>query len=93
MRRLATVLVGIAAATFTHPAFAGDLCKAGPKSGWMKPEAAQERLRQLGYTEFTLHIEDGCYEAKSVDAQRNKVEVYLHPVSGEIVKTKVKQSG
>lgn len=91
MQKLAMILVGIAAATLTQPASAADLCKAGPKDGWMKPDAAQERLRQLGYSDFTLHVEDGCYEAKSVDAQKNKVEVYLHPVTGEVVKTKIKQ--
>ena len=69
-------------------ASAADMCKAGPKSGWMKPDVVRQKVAALGYKDFSLAVEDGCYEAKTVDEDRNRIEVYLHPTTGQVVKIK-----
>lgn len=73
----------------TAPALGADICKGGPKAQWMKPAAIKEKLTAMGYANFTLHVEDGCYEAKFVDESKKRVEIYLDPVTGEVVKTHV----
>ena len=68
-------------------ASAADVCPASDKSQWMSVEAVHERLADLGYADYHLGIEDGCYEAKLVAANGDKLEVYIDPVSGEVVRT------
>jgi hypothetical protein len=42
-----------------------------------------------GYADITkMDEEDGCYEAKGLNADGSKFEVYIHPTTLEIVKVK-----
>jgi hypothetical protein len=45
-------------------------------------------LEAQGYQVKKLGEEDGCVEMKGFDKDQKRVEVYIHPVSGEIVKIK-----
>lgn len=44
---------------------------------------------KAGYTDITkMDEEGGCYEAKGLNADGSKFEVYIHPTSLEIIKVK-----
>lgn len=87
MFTLAALSLGLAAAS---PAFAdgGADCGNPPKDQWMTQEAAKEKATALGYEVRRVKIDNGCYEVYAFDKNKAKVEVYLHPVTGEVVKPK-----
>ena len=78
----------LAAPLLAAPALAAERCT--PTGGETKPiEAVTALLQEKGYRDIRkLEMEDGCYEAKAFDAQGKRVEVYVHPNTGEIVKVK-----
>ncbi|WP_439815334.1 PepSY domain-containing protein [Zavarzinia sp. CC-PAN008] len=66
-------------------AFAADAC---PADG--KPALSEAQIRAFltdaGYTDIrSLGTEDGCVEAKGLDAKGERFEVYLKPATGEFV--------
>ncbi|TSD83406.1 PepSY domain-containing protein [Mycobacterium sp. KBS0706] len=71
----------------TAPAFADDdpSCGDAPRAQWMSQDAAKAKLKDLGYEVRRIKPENGCYEAYALDKAGAKVEVFLHPVSGEVV--------
>lgn len=55
----------------------------------MPTEQVMEKLETMGYEKVRgIEMEHGCYEAKGFDQEGNRVEVYLEPATGEIVKIK-----
>ena len=80
---IALVLLGAAA-----PALATE-CTSEPMEKWMKPEQVEKLLTEQGYEVRKVKVEDSCLEAYATkDGKR--MEVYLDPVSGKIVKIKEK---
>lgn len=71
------------------PAFAAVECTTEPQDKWMKPEEVQKMLTEQGYEVRSVKVEDTCLEAKGTKDGK-KVEVYVDPVSGKIVKIKEK---
>jgi hypothetical protein len=63
--------------------------KAGPDGS--KPASLSDgelrgKLEAAGYTQVrSLGHEDGCVEAKGIDKDGKRFEVYLHPTTGDIV--------
>jgi hypothetical protein len=52
-------------------------------------EEARAVAVAAGYIDITkMDEEDGCYEAKGLNADGSKFEVYIHPTTLEIVKVK-----
>jgi hypothetical protein len=81
---IALFLLGMAV-----PAMAAVECTSEPQDKWMKPEEVQKLLTDQGYEVRSVKVEDTCMEAKGTKDGR-KVEVYVDPVSGKIVKIKEK---
>lgn len=84
-----TVVLALAATglLFATAADAADLCQ--PMSGAVKSkDEIKTMLEAQGYQVKKLGEEDGCVEMKGFDKDQKRVEVYVHPVSGEIVKIK-----
>ena len=70
------------------PAAAEDLCHAPDRSQWIGREDVARIVEGAGFDgPFVLVVEDGCLEAKLMQAHR-KIELYIDPVTGEIVKVK-----
>jgi len=70
---------------------AGPRCTDGNQDGWIPADAMQQQIKAQGYKIKKFKVTSGgCYEIYGWDKALNKVEVYFHPVSGDIVKTKVK---
>jgi hypothetical protein len=86
---LSIASLALGAVMFAVPAFAtsNDDCGSTDQSSWMSIEAITAKGVALGYEVSNVKTEDGCYElyAKK-DGQR--FEVYMHPVSGEVVRVK-----
>ena len=89
---IATALAGLALAA-AAPAFAGDddwrrdgssACRSG-QDAWLSLGAVEEKLVAQGYSVREIEVDDGCYEVKVRSAEGARQELYLDPVSGEIV--------
>ena len=80
---IALFLLGAAA-----PALATE-CTSAPMEKWMKPEQVEKLLTERGYQVRKVKVEDSCLEAFAMKDGR-RMEIYLDPVSGKIVKIKEK---
>ena len=56
----------------------------------MSMEEVKSMVTAKGYDVRRVKQEDGCLEVYAIDKQGAKVEIYLHPISGKIVKIKKK---
>lgn len=57
---------------------------------WMSKDTAKKKAVEAGYDARRVTPENGCLEIYAIDKNGARVELYMHPVSGEIVKTKKK---
>jgi len=89
----------VAAALLSTPAFAGPDCTSEPKDSWMSEMDMQKKIvNDYGFTMYKFKVTSGnCYEIygtapKSEDniKERVKTEIYFHPITGEIIKQKIK---
>lgn len=58
---------------------------------WLPEAAIKTKVTDLGYQVRKIETEDGCYEVKGVDKNGAKVELYLNPETGEVVKPDTKE--
>lgn len=74
-------------------ALAGPTCTDEPQSKWLTAAQMTEKFTKLGYRDDVkkLHVSKGkCWEIYGHDKEGRKVEIYFHPISGEIVEANVK---
>ena len=84
---VATVL--LATATFADANASEEAyCEKSDQSTWMSDEAVQAKYEALGYDVRDVDNEHGCLEIKGFDKDGKRVELYLDPVSGDLVKSK-----
>jgi hypothetical protein len=62
------------------------VCTDQPKEKWVSVEAISEKLATLIDKEFVLGIDKGCYEAEVIVNDVTEIDVYIDPVTTEIVK-------
>ena len=63
-------------------------CTNVPREYWISEAQARERFRAQDYVLVKYKISRGnCLEFYAVDAQGTVVESYLHPISGETVRS------
>ncbi len=62
------------------------VCAEQSKDKWVSAEAVSRKLAQLVDKEFVLGIDKGCYEAEIVVNDETEIDVYIDPVTTEIVK-------
>ncbi|HMQ57134.1 MAG TPA: PepSY domain-containing protein [Rhizobiaceae bacterium] len=88
---LATLIV----ATALSPAFASSdsddsrKCGATDKASWMSVADISAKAEAMGLKVRSVKTEDGCYEVYAIDAKGQRIEAYMHPVTGEVVRQKV----
>lgn len=62
------------------------VCTDQPKDKWVSAETVSRKLSQLVDKEFVLGIDKGCYEAEIIVNDLTEIDVYIDPVTMEIVK-------
>ncbi len=76
---------------FASPVMASDNDYCGNTSGeWMSRDAVKSIMIENGYDVRRIKQDDGCYEIYAIDKKGDRVEVYINPVTGKIVKTENK---
>ena len=84
------VAMPLAVAAIAAPARAGDLCEVKKGEASISEEQARQKMAEAGYTNIAkVEMEHGCLEGKGMKDGK-KIEVYVHPVTGAIVKVKEK---
>lgn len=83
------LLASIVLISLTAPAWAETTCTTEPKQKWMTEAAMQKKLADDGYKIRKFKISRGnCYEIYGAGRNDKKIEIYLNPVDGKIVKQK-----
>jgi hypothetical protein len=63
------------------------------QAGWMSMAQIQSKLEAAGYRDFEkIERERNKYEVKATDAQGQRVELDVDPVTGDIRETEIKRS-
>lgn len=81
------IRIGIAVALvfISSAAVAGPSCTKESKQKWMSEADMKAKIATLGYKYKVFKVTDGnCYEIYGHDKTGKRVEVYFHPVTGEI---------
>lgn len=85
--RLSTIAVLASALIASHTsAFAGEKCAYQSRDKWIPIEQAIEKAQAMGYDVRNVEADDGCWEVEGYDRHGAKIKLYLHPVSGDVVK-------
>ncbi len=92
MKKLLILVTSTMIMAISSPAFASDdNAKCGAVSGeWMSRDAAKAKVVEQGFEARRIKREDGCYEIYAIGKNGARVELYLNPVTGEIVRSKIK---
>jgi hypothetical protein len=81
------VVIGLVSAAVVPAASAEEVvCAAQPKEKWVDAETVRRKLALLIDKEFVLGIDKGCYEAEVVVNDTTEIDVYIDPVTAEVVK-------
>jgi len=87
---LRMVAVAALAVMFPLAASADELCEVADGSTLISEEKVRQIAAAAGYSDIRkVEAEDGCLEAKGMNRDGKKVEIYVHPVSGDVVKIKL----
>ncbi|TPI36256.1 PepSY domain-containing protein [Mesorhizobium sp. B3-1-9] len=79
-----TIVLTALALGLAAPAFAADRCNV-PTDQWQPREALQKKLEGEGWKVRSIKTENGCYEAKAVDASGKRLEGVFNPKTLESV--------
>ena len=85
VRFLPTLAILLAAASASAEE---QLCKNAPGDMWLSKEQIKAKVEAMGYTKVRIGTEHGCYEAYATSQDGKRVEIYLEPTTGKVVKTK-----
>jgi hypothetical protein len=70
------------------PVLAGPQCTGEPESAWLTKAEMMARIEQLGHrVEVFKKTKGNCYEIYGWDKAGKRIEVYFHPVTGEVIKS------
>jgi hypothetical protein len=72
--------------TLSGSALAGPTCTTEPKDKWLGESAMKAKIAELGYSFTVFKVTAGnCYEIYGRNDAGQRVEVYFHPISGDVV--------
>ena len=82
--------LALALAAISSPALAGPKCTDEPQTKWLTKAEMMERIAPMGHKVDIFKTTKGnCYEIYGRDKSGNRIEVYFHPITGEVVKSSV----
>ncbi|MHA1570517.1 MAG: PepSY domain-containing protein [Alphaproteobacteria bacterium] len=73
------------------PAFASggdDSCGTLPDGPQLSVQEIADKAGALGYDVRKVKREDNCFEVYAIDENGARVEIYMNPVTGAVMKTK-----
>lgn len=79
---------GLAASAGIASADDDPRCTNEPFERWITVEQAAARATALGYQVRSIEADDGCYDIEARDADGRKMDILLHPITGEAVKVR-----
>lgn len=92
MRKSATfaALALTVTAMSMSPALAGgdDARCAAPGGRWIGNADVRDKVAAMGLNVRRVKTEGSCYEIYATDRNGARVELYVHPVTGNVVKTR-----
>ena len=65
-------------------------CRSAPGETRLPAETIRQTLEGLGYRVDRIRMDDGCYEARAVNDSGIPIEVRYHPVTGELVRARLR---
>jgi hypothetical protein len=84
---LALVAVAVGAAPSAGRASQG--CPADtPTDQWLDEARVREIAAERNWSVKLIQPEHGCWEVKGTDAGGKRIEAYLHPTTGEVLRIK-----
>lgn len=89
MRKLLIVpALALAMATAAGASFASsDTVRIdAPRDQWLTIAQVTEKFTSQGYDVRQVKVEKGRYEVYAIDMDGRRIETYVHPVTGEILK-------
>lgn len=88
----AVTAIALSPAAIATSAFASDdsRCTTTEASTWLSMGDLEAKAKDLGYDVRKMEIEGTCVEVYAIDKDGKKVEAYLDPSTGAVVRTKVK---
>jgi hypothetical protein len=74
--------------TAASPLLASESGRCGntPREQWLPETAIKAKVAELGYEVRKIESAKGCYEVKGTDKNGAKIELYVHPATGAVVK-------
>ncbi len=91
MRKISmlTAIAVVLTLTSTANASSDRDCGKVPPRDWLSKNALKSKASDLGYQVRRIKMEDGCFEVYAIDDKGARVELYLRPDTGELVRKKV----
>lgn len=83
---IVATLIAVLAPAAAHAA--ATACPTAPRDQWLSDTVLTEKAKGLGYDVRSITAEDGCLEAYAIDKDGKRVEVYLDPATGDVVRVK-----
>jgi hypothetical protein len=80
---LGTLLLGVGGSSAVEEE---SVCPVSPKEKWASAETVTARLSQVIDTDFALGLDKGCYEAEVVINDNTMIDIYVDPVTLNIVR-------
>ncbi|MEO9529279.1 PepSY domain-containing protein [Roseibium sp.] len=79
--------VSMLSCIFTCPAYATGVyqCEPTEKAAWLSEVQVSEKLTADGWQIRRMKEDGGCWEVYGTAPDGLRVEVYVHPVSGEVL--------
>jgi hypothetical protein len=80
------VFVVLALITMCGSAAAAPQCTSESKNKWISESEMKSKIANLGYKAKVFQVTKGnCYEIYGLDKAGKRIEIYFHPITGNIV--------
>lgn len=86
---LPTLAFAIATAAGSASASNDDVRVDVPRDQWLTIAQITEKFTSQGYDVRQVEVEDGGYEIYAIDKNGKRLEAYVHPVTGELLKSEM----
>jgi hypothetical protein len=97
MKNSPIIAIALGTIVFTGTAFAASDGNAVMRTSnrtdtWLTIPAIYEKVVAAGYSDVTeIERDEGVYEIKAINADGERVKLYVHPRTGEVLDTQVKR--